>query len=206
MYRTSEGLSRLLACSDAVVAIALTLLVLPLTDAAGEADDSTAWEFIQTHSALLTSFLISFGVIAGFWWHHHQMAEYFARYDGVVVALNMVWLLMIVILPFTTELGSVDVVTGSNVLYVAVLTIAAAALSAMYAWARHHPLLLVEGRPREEFVAATGGWMTVAVMAAALVITAIWPSSGSWPLLLLLTIGPLERMVAARSRRTSATS
>lgn len=197
--RTTEGFRRLLAFCDAVVAIALTLLVLPLTDAAGDAEDTTAWAFIDHHSALLTSVLISFAVIAGFWWHHHQMAEYFAAYDGVVVALNLVWLLMIVLLPFTTELGSSRPVAGANVLYLVVLTIAAAAMSAMYAWGRRRPALLAEGKSREEFLAARGGWLTVAVMVVALVVTALWPSSGSWPLLLLLAIVPLERMVSARA-------
>ncbi len=202
-FRTGEGWSRLVAFSDAVIAIALTLLVLPLTDVAGDTRAHTAWDFLDENSALVTSVLISFAVIAGFWWQHHQLAEYIARYDGVTVALHMLWLLMIVLLPFATELGSSDdhPVRSANVLYLVVLTIAAAALSGIYAWARGHPDLLVDGEPRRAFLAERGGWLTVLVMVAALVVTAIWPSLGSWPLLLLLLIGPIQRYQSRRAEQ-----
>lgn len=193
--RTREGWNRLVAFADAVVAIALTLLVLPLTDVAGDTEAHTVGEFLDENSALLTSVLISFAVIAGFWWEHHQLAEFFERYDGVTVLLHLVWLLMIVLLPFATELGSSHPLTGANVLYLVVLLIAAAALSGVHEWGRRHPDLLVEGEPRERFLGPrNAGWTTVGVMAVALAITAIWPSSGSWPLLLLLLIGPLQRL------------
>ncbi|UQE75658.1 TMEM175 family protein [Gordonia sp. PP30] len=195
VQRTIEGWRRLVAFSDAVVAIALTLLVLPLTDAAGDTEAASAWDFLDDHSALVISVLISFAVIAWFWWHHHRMAEYFERYDGVTVFLHLLWLLMIVLLPFSTELGSARPVAGSNVLYVVILTIASASLSAIYAWGRHHPGLLVEGDARRRFVANRGGGITVAVMVIALVVTILVPGSGSWPLLLLLAVGPLEKVL-----------
>lgn len=197
--QTPEGWNRLVAFSDAVVAIALTLLILPLTDAAGDTHAASAWEFLDEHSSLLTSVLISFAVIAGFWWHHHQLAENIERYDGVIVLLHLIWLLMIVALPFATELGTAQPVRGANVLYLVVLTIAAASLAGISTWVKKHPDLLVTGESRTVFLSETGAWWATGLMLVALVISAIWPDSGSWPLLLLLLINPLNAL-ATRTR------
>lgn len=196
--RTTEGMRRLVAFCDAVVAIALTLLVLPLTDAAGDAEHISAWRFLGDHSGLVMSVLISFGVIAGFWWHHHQMIEYFEKYDGTVVLLHLLWLLTIVLLPFSTELGSGRDVADSNVLYLVILAVSATSLSAIAAWARRHPDLLVDGDERADFLKVRFGWITVCVMLVALAVSSAFPGSGSWPLLLLFAIGPAERMVNGR--------
>ncbi|MFT4087206.1 MAG: TMEM175 family protein [Gordonia sp. (in: high G+C Gram-positive bacteria)] len=196
--RTEEGMRRLIAFSDAVIAIAMTLLVLPLTDAAGDAEHTTAWEFLDDHSSLILSVLISFVVIAVFWWHHHELAEYIERYDGPLVVLHFVWLLMIVLLPFSTELGAGHPITGSNVVYLVLLTVAAGSLFAMSAWLRARPDLLVDGEPREQFMATGRNWATLGVMIVALVVAIIWPESGSAAMLILLAIGPVEAVIHRR--------
>jgi uncharacterized membrane protein len=49
-------------------------------------------------------FLISFAVIGAHWRAHHRLFRSVARLDGYVTALDMLWLLMIIITPFTTKL------------------------------------------------------------------------------------------------------
>jgi uncharacterized membrane protein len=68
----------------------------------------------HTLSALLTSarhndghygaFLISFGTIAAAWGNHHDVFRYTRRIDARLRTLNMIWLLMIVLIPFATRL------------------------------------------------------------------------------------------------------
>jgi len=61
-----RGLERLILFSDAVVAIALTLLILPLTDVEIEAGQ-TLVEVLRSNSGKLLAFGISFAVIARYW-------------------------------------------------------------------------------------------------------------------------------------------
>ena len=73
------GIDRLLALTDGVVAIALTLLVLqlqvPVTDALTKNPDSAQalWHALNPDGAELTSYLVSFVVIAQFWIVHHRV-------------------------------------------------------------------------------------------------------------------------------------
>ncbi|HEY3480343.1 MAG TPA: TMEM175 family protein, partial [Streptomyces sp.] len=103
--RTERGFERLITFADAVVAIALTLLVLPLSEIASELsqDTSVGAVFSQNGSAF-GSFALSFVVIWVLWSAHHRTMEYFHAYDGVLLQLTLVWLLTIVLLPFVTQL------------------------------------------------------------------------------------------------------
>ena len=60
---------------DAAVAIALTLLILPLMESvgevAGEGEDALTW--LQDHRGQLVSFVLSFVLIALFWLIHHHL-------------------------------------------------------------------------------------------------------------------------------------
>jgi uncharacterized membrane protein len=92
---------------DAVVAIAMTLLILPLmesiSDAAGA--DRSAGHWFAEHGWQLVSFVLSFAIIAMFWISHHRM---FARVDRVttgVLWVSMAWLLSIVWLPVATAMS-----------------------------------------------------------------------------------------------------
>ncbi len=97
---------RLVLFTDAVVAIALTLLVLPLVEVVTEskAEGLTAREVITEHWPAIFSFLLSFVVIANFWLGHHRVFEHVRAYTTSMMRLNLVWLLAIVILPFPTEI------------------------------------------------------------------------------------------------------
>ena len=73
---TADGLKRLIAFADAVVAIALTLLVLPLVDLASEVETRrTLPEIMSDHGDVLIGFLISFIVTWVLWRNHHAIME-----------------------------------------------------------------------------------------------------------------------------------
>src|ERR1700748_2867625 len=91
-------LERLVFFSDAVVAIAITLLALELKVApAGPhltfADLAAAWH-------KFAAFFLSFIIIAVFWVNHHRFFFYIKDVDGRTMVYNMCWLLFIVLLPF----------------------------------------------------------------------------------------------------------
>ena len=94
--RTREGLDRVIAVTDAVVAISVTLLVLPLVDIASTAGaDASVGQLLHAHSGEIFSFLLSFAVIIRLWLVHHRLVEYVANYDQLFVLVTLVWILTI---------------------------------------------------------------------------------------------------------------
>ncbi len=109
--RTERGLDRLVAFSDGVVAIAITLLVLPLLDVADDVSSSDVWSDAWPR---MQGFAITFAVVASFWVVHHRLFELIDDYNGRLVWANMLWLATIAFLPFSSEVvgtGDLDDMT-----------------------------------------------------------------------------------------------
>jgi uncharacterized membrane protein len=94
---------RLIFFSDAVVAIAITLLALALPAPTGRTA-SALWDSVRRQDQHYLAFLISFVVIAAAWSRHHHVLRYAERSDSRLRSLNMLWLLTIVLNPFATNL------------------------------------------------------------------------------------------------------
>jgi len=93
---------RLAFFSDAVVAIAITLLAIELPVPRGETN-AEFFTSVREESFAYLTFLVSFLVIAIYWMAHHRVFRYVARVDQRLVVLNLAWLLLIVLTPFLTE-------------------------------------------------------------------------------------------------------
>ncbi|MGN6256938.1 MAG: TMEM175 family protein [Solirubrobacterales bacterium] len=94
--------SRIVAFSDGVFAIAITLLVLSLhvgENLHGESLGSALWEQRQD----LFAYAISFAVIGRFWVIHHRFFADVVGFDGRLLALNIFYLAWIVLIPFSSE-------------------------------------------------------------------------------------------------------
>jgi len=89
-------LERTVYFSDAVIAIALTLLALELPVPHN-------WHELPSHGGSYISFLISFAVISTFWFRHHQLFQKLERVDARVTLLNLLSLFAIVVVPFATK-------------------------------------------------------------------------------------------------------
>ena len=99
---------RIEAFSDGVIAIAITLLVLTFLDV--DIASKTSGELQEVLLDLgpqLWAYALSFAVIGRFWLVHHRVLDVLARFDGVLVALNMVFLASVVLIPFTSGRGRV---------------------------------------------------------------------------------------------------
>jgi uncharacterized membrane protein len=100
---TERGAAERLAFfSDAVVAIAITLLAIELRVPQGDSVAELAAGFAANWNQYL-AFLISFAVIARHWTLHHRVFRYVGRASTGVIWLNMAWLLLIVVTPFLTR-------------------------------------------------------------------------------------------------------
>jgi uncharacterized membrane protein len=94
-------LDRFNAFSDGVFAIAITLLVLELTVPVGP--EGLLPALVEQWPEFL-GYLISFAFIGGSWQTHAKMTRLMKRGDGIVSELNLLFLLFVAVLPFSTSL------------------------------------------------------------------------------------------------------
>jgi uncharacterized membrane protein len=107
--------SRIVAFSDGVFAIAITLLVLGLLIPQKVTDLEQA---LLNNSGDFVAYAISFAVLGRFWLAHHRFFAALERFDGTLMALNLTYLAFIALVPFTSSvLGDYGDQTESIVLY-----------------------------------------------------------------------------------------
>ena len=97
---------RIITFTDAVIAIAITLLALALP-VPGTVGNLTNGQFLEAMRADWTdylAFLISFVVIANQWKTHRRVFRYVGRMTGRAGGLNTLWLLMMILTPFATRM------------------------------------------------------------------------------------------------------
>ena len=189
--------------SDAVVAIAITLLVLPLVELPAELDGrSSVLDLLRDNSYQFGSFALSFYVIGSLWRGHHRLFEYLRSYDSVILKLNMWWLLTIVFLPFATEMVAKSASAPSNnALYVGTILVSATTMAGMEFWVRRHPDLQAvnehaEGGAEPSPINGRIWVMPLMLLLIAVVVLAI-PAVGLWAMLLLLLVTPIRRYRAS---------
>ncbi|NPV58471.1 MAG: DUF1211 domain-containing protein [Actinobacteria bacterium] len=98
-------LERLNGFSDAVMAVAITLLILTL-EVPKVSDLGDLGAKLRELWPDFLGFLISFLIIGYFWVTHHLMFNYVKRSSPGLLWLNLAFLLFIVVLPFSTDLMS----------------------------------------------------------------------------------------------------
>jgi len=139
------GLERLVFFSDAVMAIAITLLTVDLKlPELGEA--ATSPQLLQALAALtprFLSFLISFIVIGVYWNSHHRYFRHIACMDGRLIALNMLFLLSIALIPFVASLfGQYSRLPIAPAIYAGSMAFTGLSMSAIWWYASHGRRLL----------------------------------------------------------------
>jgi uncharacterized membrane protein len=102
----STGLERVVFFSDAVFAIVITLLVLPIAVDAGvdSPPDVRLAVLLADLTPRIMAFVVSFLVIGQFWLAHHRTFGLVRRYDRLLLWLNLLALMVISFLPFPTAL------------------------------------------------------------------------------------------------------
>ncbi len=192
--RTGRGLDRLVNFTDAAVAIAITLLVLPLVDLVTDGSPPSVRSLLTDGADTFLAFGISFVVIASFWVGHHRLFEHLQDYSPALLRTNFLWLASIVLLPFTTQLLA-DVGTDDrsvNALYISTMVVTTGSLLVLEWLAVRDPLLQ---RPEVRgTLSLRGASVALALLLLALVLAVGFPGVGMFWLLLLLLSGPLTRL------------
>ena len=180
---------RVLFFSDAIFAIAITLLVIeirvPGIDEAGK----------QLRSALpnIFSFALSFAVIGLFWMGHHSLFRYITVLDRPLITLNLAFLGTIAFLPYPTALlgrdhGGLSAV--AVIFYSACMAAAGIGELMIWVYAANVKDLLVPGTSR-----ATRRYVTLrlvrtpAVFLVSIPVAVISPSLGAYCWILIAPVG-----------------
>lgn len=100
---------RLITFSDAVVAIAMTLLILPIMEASAEFDFESIGKFWEEYRKSFVALFVSFWAIWKFWLTHEHLFMRVSHFNVWLHRLNFLWLLGIVLLPVFT-----NVLLGAN--------------------------------------------------------------------------------------------
>jgi uncharacterized membrane protein len=109
--------SRIVAFSDGVFSIAITLLVLALGIHDDLKNGEVAHALWEQREALF-AYAISFAVIARFWLVHHSFFSEVRAFDHRLIGLNMLYLGFLVLIPFSSQvLGEYGGVFAVVVLY-----------------------------------------------------------------------------------------
>lgn len=103
-------LERMILFSDAVFAIAITLLALEIK--VPELNRDTATDAQLRHALVelipkIVGFLVSFFIIGLYWTIHHRMFGFVVNYTRKMLWLNLFFLLAVVLMPFSTAFYSV---------------------------------------------------------------------------------------------------
>lgn len=196
------GLDRVNAFSDGVYAIAITLLVLELSVPEGPGNLFAA---LAEQWQEFLGYLISFAFIGGSWLTHARMTHVLRRADGTVAGINLLVLLFVAVLPFTTSfmvvnlggeaVGQAVLIYGVNVL------VASVALSVLLLYLSREPSLLVDDLADDVLAAMVRArWIAIGVNAVALAVSLIAPFVAVALYLLMTLLILLLPLVGLRRR------
>ncbi len=97
-------IERIAFFSDAVFAIAITLMAIEIHPPLVKKGDSAAviWEHFKETLPEFLGLLVSFWLIASVWLRHHQLFKYVDNFDIRFMIINLWLLFTIILFPFST--------------------------------------------------------------------------------------------------------
>jgi uncharacterized membrane protein len=101
---------RLEAFSDGVIAVAITLLVLEINIPTGD----HLWHDLKEEWPSFASFFVSFWVIGIIWVNHHGVLDHVKRADRGLLYCNLLVLMTVVFIPFSTALIAEHLKSGAD--------------------------------------------------------------------------------------------
>jgi uncharacterized membrane protein len=194
---------RVEALTDGIFAVAMTLLVIELKLPA-HSTILGQWDLVRGVVSLipkLISWIISFFVLAIFWFAHHRQFHYVRVVDGKLLWLNLLFLSFVSLMPFSSALaGEYGRMVFSQVVYSTNMTLLAVGglLHARYIF--RHPELWSVPVPAGFYRASlvrSAGLMVVAI--GAIGITMVIPGAGNIAFMLMVPISIIGARIERRA-------
>jgi uncharacterized membrane protein len=167
-HRDEAGVefNRIVAFSDGIFAIAITLLVLGLTLPPHVPDLTRA---LLDNEGDFLAYAISFAVLGRYWLAHHRFFSALERFDGRLMALNLLYLAWIALVPFTSGvLGDYGDTTDAAVLYAVNMMLVSGSFYLQLVYSYRADLLLAAAREYEWRRNAPVNLVVVGVFAASI--------------------------------------
>jgi len=155
---------RLLAFSDGVIAIIITIMVLEL-----EAPAGASLRALESMLPVLLGYVLSFVYVGIYWSNHHHLFQAVERISGAILWWNLHLLFWLSLLPFVSDWMGKSRFSGDAVAtYGVVLLMCALAYAIL-----EHRLARLQGG-NEGLALAIGadrkGWMSIALYASGIVL------------------------------------
>jgi len=187
--------NRIEALTDGIFAIAMTLLVLTLVvpDITGPLSNIAVQDALYNILPSFYTLVLSFILLALFWNIHHRIFQRITRINDILLWINMIWLLFIVLVPFSASLtGKYGQFTISHVIFnVNMLGISTLLFLNSY-FAHRSGSIDEKVEPRDISLIKRDNALFIIISLIALSISFIYPSSSS---LVYLLIIPLELLL-----------
>ena len=188
-----ESIGRVLALSDGVFAIAITLLILDIALPPKTSDAGLPNALLALWPRYF-AYVVSFVVIARFWVIHRLTFQLIARDDAVLVWLNLLLLMFVAFLPFPTAvLGKHNGVPAAAVLYATSVILASLASAAYWWYASGRGNLLRPGARRAQVRALRARGLAIPVFFALTLPVAVFAPYAAE--IMWILIFPLTRIV-----------
>ncbi|KAG9606707.1 hypothetical protein KCV01_g5582, partial [Aureobasidium melanogenum] len=197
-HAQEQQLERLTFFSDAVFAIAITLLVIEIHVPEPEGTGDAAW--LHALRELLPhffGFVLSFVVVGALWAAHHRVFAMLRGFDPSLVWRNLVLLMAVAFTPFSTALMSTHANERIPEMFYALNLFVAGVLQYRLFRSALRTQYLREGVVEDEVTAMRRRTLALPCMAALSFVLAIWaPGPSNLPLALM----PLVVLWFARGR------
>ena len=180
-HERGHDLDRVVFFSDAVFAIAMTILALSLSIPARTSDARVAHALREAIPSIVT-YVVSFVVIGLNWIAHHRMFRYIRRLDGTSMRLNLASLFFVAFVPFPTAvLGDHGDTTAAVVFYAGTMAVLGIVMAAFWLYASRGHRLIAPDTPASLIEHTTWRAFTVpSVFLVSIPIAYIDPNAAEW--------------------------
>jgi uncharacterized membrane protein len=198
---------RLDALTDGIFAVAMTLLVIELKLPEG-LHPARSMELLQALVNLIPKFVgwvISFLVLAMFWWGQSRAFHFVKHVNGRLTALNLVLLAFASFLPFASAIsGELQILVGAQIVYSTAMMLLAVSAWRVWRYLYHHPELCEPPMPLGAYREARFRTMSLVVISVAAVLIAMrFPRFGNTAFMLMMPAGWIGRTIKARAHRVA---
>jgi uncharacterized membrane protein len=190
--------SRIVAFSDGVFAIAITLLVLNLKVPEHLGDESLGhalWAERQSYFA----YAVSFAVIGRFWIIHHRFFSDVTGFDGRLLGFNLFYLAWVVLIPFSSAvLGKYGGDPAAVILYAANLAGTVVVGNVLFRDAARAGL--TKTSPDNEHGFGSRSWIIAAVFGLSIPVALVSATVAQYVWLCLLLVPIVDSALRERKR------
>jgi uncharacterized membrane protein len=166
--------SRIVAFSDGVFAIAITLLVLTI-EIPENSNDLT--RVLDDQIGDFFAYALSFAVLGKLWLAHHRFFSALARFDSTLMGINLVYLAFVALVPFTSELlGDYSDHSIAVIFYAASMFAVSITFTIQIVYSYRANLVKPEMRDLERRMAGPSNFVVSGLFLASIPVAAVAPS------------------------------